>query len=128
MRGEAVPQRVWYDALLDPGGLGGGVNGATKLAGRQRLNWIAPRKQPAARQQRAEPPPLPPPLTQQFEQLRRQHGMAILAALALFDPKQHALGVDVADLESDDFRDTQAGAVCGGECGFVLRSRRCLKQ
>src|SRR5207237_604391 len=46
---------------------------------------------------------LPPPGAQQREQLRRQHGMAVFAALALLDPQQHALGVDVADLECDDF-------------------------
>src|SRR5262249_61643220 len=37
MRGEAVPQRVWRDVLLDPSGLGGGVDGTAGLAGRQRL-------------------------------------------------------------------------------------------
>jgi hypothetical protein len=31
--------------------------------------------------------------------------MAILAALPLLDPQQHAIGVDVANLERDDFRD-----------------------
>src|SRR5437660_5079709 len=45
------------------------------------------------RQQHAEPPAFPPPGAQQFEQLRRQHGVTILAALAALDPQQHALGV-----------------------------------
>ena len=34
----------------------------------------------------------PPPVAQQLEQLRRQHGVAALAALALLDPQRHALG------------------------------------
>ena len=115
MRGEAVPQRMRRHPLLDPGGLGGGVDGAVELAGRQRLDRVAAGKQPASRQQRAEPAALPPPGAQQFEQLRRQHGVAIFAALAALDPQQHALGIDIADFERDDFGNAQPGAVCGGE-------------
>src|SRR5215472_5367513 len=51
VRGEAVPQCVWRHALLDPGGLGGGTDGAAELAGRQRLDRVAAGKQPASRQQ-----------------------------------------------------------------------------
>jgi hypothetical protein len=36
--------------------------------------------------------------------------MAIFAALALLDPQQHALGIDIADLERDDLGDAQPGA------------------
>ena len=126
--GEAVPQRVRRHPLLDPGGLGGGVDGAVELAGRERLDRVAAREQPAARQQHAAPPALPPPVAQQFEQLRRQHGVAIFAALAALDPQQHALAVDVADLERDDLGDAQPGAVGGGERRLVLRPRRRLEQ
>ena len=48
--------------------------------------------------------------------------------LPLLDPQQHALGVDVADLERDDFGDAQPGAVGGGERRLVLRPRRRLQQ
>jgi hypothetical protein len=99
------------------------VNGAVELTGRQRFDRIAAGKQPASRQQGTEPSALAPPLAQLFEQLRRQHGMAVLATLALLDPQQHTLGVDVADLEGDDFGDTQTGAIGGGERRLVLRSR-----
>jgi hypothetical protein len=51
-----------------------------------------------------------------------------LAALALLDPQQHALGIDVADLERDHLGDAQSGAVCGGERRLVLRPRRRLEQ
>jgi hypothetical protein len=37
------------------------------------------------RQQLAAPPPFPPPDAQQFEQLRRQHRVAVLAPLAALD-------------------------------------------
>src|SRR5438270_8820065 len=69
VRGEAVPQRMRRYPLLDSGSLSGGVDGAVELAGRERLDRVAPREQPAARQQHAEPPALPPPRAQQLEQL-----------------------------------------------------------
>ena len=75
--GEAVPQRVWRHPLLDPRGLGGGMDGAIELTGRQRLDRVAAGKQPASPQQQAAPPPLPLPGAQQFEQLRRQHRVAV---------------------------------------------------
>src|SRR5712691_3895592 len=86
VRGEAVPQRMRRYPLVDPGSLGGGVDGAVELTGRERLDRVAPREQPGTRQQHAAAPTLPPPGTQQFEQLRRQHGVAVFAALALLDP------------------------------------------
>jgi hypothetical protein len=49
-------------------------------------------------------------------------------ALALLDPQQHALGIDIADLERDDLGDAQSSAVCGGERRLVLRPRRRLEQ
>ena len=48
-----------------------------ELAGRERLDGIAARKQPAPRQQHAQAPALPPPVAQQLEQLRRQNGVAV---------------------------------------------------
>ena len=50
--------------------------------------------------------------------------MAVLTPLAALHAQQHALGIDVADLESDNFRDAQPGAVGNGERRLVLR-RRC---
>src|ERR1700746_1690353 len=79
--GETVPQRVWRHGLLDSCGLGGGTDGAAELAGRQRLARVAAGNQPASRQQQAAPPPLPPPGAQQFEQLRREHRVAVPATL-----------------------------------------------
>jgi len=40
-----------------------------------------------------------PPGTQAFQQHRRQHGVAILTAFALFDAQRHALAIGVADLQ-----------------------------
>ena len=86
------------------------------------------RKRRALRQQQAAPPPSPPPGAQQFEQLRRQHRVTILAPLAALDTQQHALGIDIADLERDHLRDAQPGAVSGGERRLVLRRRRRAQQ
>jgi hypothetical protein len=77
MGGKAVPQRVGRHVLVDPCRLGGGADDAAKLTGRQRLDRVAAGKQPASRQQQAAPSPFAPPGTQQFEQLRRQHRMAV---------------------------------------------------
>ena len=46
----------------------------------------------------------------------------------MLDPQQHALGIDIADLERDDLGDAQPGAVCGGQRRLVLRPRRRLEQ
>ena len=40
--------------------------------------------------------------------------MTILAPLAALNAQQHALGIDIADLERDHFRDAQPGAMGGG--------------
>ena len=71
MGGKAVPQGVRRDSLFDPSGLGGGMDGAIELSGRERLDRVAARKQPAPRQQHAELAALSPLGAQQLEQLRR---------------------------------------------------------
>ena len=48
-----------------------------------------------------------PPRAQPLQQHRREHGVAILAALALLDAQRHALAVDVADLQRDDLAGAQ---------------------
>src|ERR1700720_2246168 len=103
--GEAVPQSVQRDALADLRHLSGGVTGAIELARGHRLGRIAARKQPALRPHRLPPDP------QQIEQARREHDVTVLAALALLDADDHALAVDVGDLERDHLGGAQTGAV-----------------
>ena len=88
--------------------------GAVELARRHRLDRVAARKQPALRPRRL------PPGAQQLEQLRRQHDVAVLAALALLDADHHALAVDVGDLERDHLGDAQARAVGDAQRRLVL--------
>src|SRR5512145_2153832 len=93
MGGEAVPERVERDALVDPGHLRCGMAGTVELAWRQWVDPIAPREQPALWPRRL------PIGAQQLEQMLGEHHIAILAPLALLDADDHAGAVDVADLE-----------------------------
>ena len=65
---------------------------------------------------------------QALQQQRRQHGVAILASLGLFDAQRHALAVDVADLERHDLADTQSGAIGQRQGSLVLEVRSCGDQ
>src|SRR6266436_4473650 len=90
----AVPQRVQRDPRVELGHLRRGVAGAVELPGRERLDRVAPRKQPALR------PGLLPPGAQQRKKMLGEHDIAVLAALALLDPDHHAGAVDVGDLDA----------------------------
>lgn len=111
MRREAVAQGVRTDALADPGPLGRFLNGAMELPGRDRLRPALPGKEPAMGQHHAAPLALAPLQTQQVQKMRGEHGVAILAALALLDADQHARTVDIVNLEMRDLRDPQAHAI-----------------
>ena len=67
-------------------------------------------------------PPDLPPLAQQGQQIGREHGVAIAATLATLDPEQHALAVDVGDLERRDLRHAQAGAIGDRKGGLMLEA------
>src|SRR6202022_4658639 len=69
-----------------------------------------------------------PPGAQQLEQMRRQHDIAILAALALLDPDQHALAVNVGDLERDHFRGAQTRSIGHAQGRLVFEPWCCIEQ
>ena len=75
------------------------MDGPIELARREGLERVPAGKQLTLGQHDAASLALAPPQPQQFQQLRRQHGVAVLASLALLDADQHARAVDVADLE-----------------------------
>ena len=116
--GEAVPQGVRRDALGNPGGLRRGVDGAHELTGRHRVDRVLARKQPCLRPRRV------PPFAQQFEQLRREHDVAVPLPLALLDPKRHALAVNVGHLQVRDLGHPQARAIGDAERGLVPEAGR----
>ena len=55
----------------------------------------------------------PPIVTQRVEQFRREHDIAVLAALALGHPDHHPLVVERAGLQANGFGDAQTGGVAG---------------
>ena|SRR5260370_38343187 len=56
-----------------------------------------------------------PPLAQQVEHLRRQHDIAVLAALGLLDPNDLLRAVDMLDLQPDHLAGAQAAAIAETE-------------
>ena len=122
MRCKAVPQRVRRHPLGDLRHVSRGVNGTVELTRGEMVDRVLSRKQPDLG------PCDPPPVAQELEQLRREHGKAILAPLDLLDPQQHALAVNVADLQRRDLGDAQARTVGGTECSPVLRPWRRLQK
>src|ERR1017187_9234393 len=73
------------------------AGGVPAVAGEEPLLRLAPESAPVG--------------TQFFEQLRAEHDIAVLAALALPDMNHHPLAVDVADLEVGRFRAACAGGI-----------------
>ncbi|MET4221130.1 hypothetical protein ABIB00_006365 [Bradyrhizobium sp. LB14.3] len=57
-----------------------------------------------------------------------EHDVAVLAAFALLDAEDHALAVDVGDLERDHFGGAQAGAIGHAQRRLVLESGRSIEQ
>src|SRR6202045_3235903 len=65
-------------------------------------------------------PPDPPIVTQGVEQFRREHDIAVLAALALGHPDHHPLVVERAGLEANCLGNAQAGGVAGRQDRLVF--------
>ena len=95
-----MPQGVERYALVDLGPIGGGMACTVELACGQWVQTVLSRKRPALWPRQL------PPGSQQIEQMRGQHDIAILAAFALLDPDHHALTVDVGCLQRHHFRST----------------------
>ena len=70
--------------------------------------------------------PAPPAFA--LQKLRREHCVAIPAALALLDAEQHARRVDVIDLEVRDLGHAQARAIGDPSAALYLKAWSRLKQ
>ena len=118
VRGEAVPERVQRHLLLDAGG-GERLLEETRHLPRRQMRVLAPAgKKPALGRRYAiivVRAPDRPPLAQQRVQLRRQHHVPVLAALALLDADDAERLIEVADLQLDGLADTQTCAVADRE-------------
>ena len=58
-----------------------------------------------------------PVSAQDIEQAGREHDVAVLGPLAVLDAEQHALGIDVGNLETDSLADAQAGSIADHQRG-----------
>ncbi len=98
------------------------MEGPAELAGGERIDRLLAGEQPAAGQHHPALAPGPPPGAQQIEQGSRQHGIAVLAPLALLDPDHLALAIDVGEFERDHLRGAQPGAVGDRQRRLVLEA------
>src|SRR5271166_3610494 len=112
MRGEAVSKRMGMNMLVrEPSAFGGVLTGRPEDLGG---DWITCRVPAVAGKQPVGglAPETAPIRAQFFEQLRAEHDVAVLAALAFADMNDHPLAVDVAHLEMCRFC---AACACGIE-------------
>lgn len=116
MSGKAVPQRVRADAFADASDFGGLLNRTV----RDRIGVTAPWEQPAMREHHPATFALGPPYPQQLQQLRREHGVAVPAALSLLNPDQHPGIVDIVDLQVRNFRHAQPSAISHAQRRLIL--------
>src|SRR5438105_13436829 len=124
MRGEAVPQRMNADPLGDAGTPGCQANDPMQLARTRMLPAVAG-KQPGLT---GRHPTLlardAPPFMQYLTQDGRENDVSILLALALLDPDEHPVTVDIGELERYDLRGSQAGGISQAQDRAVLGGRR----
>ena len=119
---KAVTKGVRGHLLADLGYLGRGIAGAPELARRHRVDRVHSGKQPPLWVCRVVPG------AQQLEQMRRKHHVAVLVALALFDPDHHALAVDVGYLQRDHLGHSQSGPIGYTQSHLVFKPRRRIEK
>jgi hypothetical protein len=117
-----MAQGMERNALGDSGLASGPMTDDAELTLRHGFDRVLSGKKPALR------PPDPPPVAQKLQQLGRKHRMSGFAALAILDPQQHALAVDVRHLQRDDLGDTQAGAIGDAERRLVSDARHSFEE
>ena len=69
-----------------------------------------------------------PPLTQDLQELRREHHVTIFLSFTLLDAQDHALAVDGGESESNGLRDAQARGVTGGQDGAMFPACDAIKK
>src|SRR4029077_17931782 len=125
---KAVPQCVNADTFGNAGTRRCQANDAVELARTRMLPPVA-RKQPVLT---GRHPSLlardAPPFAQYLEQVGRENDIPILLALALFDPDDHPVTIDIGELERYDLRGSQAGGVSQAQERLVLDVSRRGKQ
>src|SRR5215469_9044169 len=118
MGGTTVPETVWRQVFADAGLLGGlATSQPDDVGGDGDVGAFA--GDGAGKQVGLGLPPAPVE-AQAFQQFRTQGHIAVAAALALVNADDHALTVDVTDLETAKFGASHGGGIQGHEQGTVI--------
>src|SRR4249920_1212911 len=104
------------DAFGEDGAGGGFPAGQLKRGGAQMLVFAPGREQVIARVGGT------PVAAQYLEEARREHGVAVLGTLALLNPQESTLGIDVGNAQRESFADAQASSVADHKGGTVLEA------
>src|SRR6516225_3857787 len=124
MRGKAMPQCMNTDTFGNAGTPRCQANDPIQLARTRMLPAVAG-KQPGLT---GGYPALlacdAPPFMQYLKQDGRENDVSILLALALFDPDEHPVTIDIGELERYDLRGSQAGGISQAQERPVLGVRR----
>src|SRR2546425_1008090 len=111
---KCMSQRVRADRFGNPGPSPGFL---ARLLDGVLAEWLL---WPLAREERRGRSGRAPPHAEQFEELRREHHVAIRLPLALLDANDHAAAIDIHRSETEHFGDAEAGCVAGGQNGAML--------
>jgi hypothetical protein len=122
MRREAVSQPVDRHLFAQAGRRAGRTASGVQYGGSERPVVVTAGKQPTLR------PGEPPVAAQNPQQLRREHDVTVLAALALLDPDHHPLAVDVRDLQQNYLRHAQSGGIDRRQRGAAFEAWNCLQE
>src|SRR6266481_6368652 len=104
MGGKAVPQGMNTDALGNAGPCRRQANEPVELARTHMLPAVAGKQPGLAGSHPSLLARYAPPVAQQLEKVRRENDIPVLLALALLDPDDHSVAVDVGELERYDLR------------------------
>src|SRR5271169_3327294 len=109
--GKAVPQRMNADTLGDAGTPRCQANDPMQLARTRMLPAVAGKQPGLTGRHPALLARNAPPFMQYLEKVGRENDVAILLALALLDPDEHPVTIDIGELERYDLRGSQAGGI-----------------
>src|ERR1700751_2014841 len=124
IRGEAVPQRMNTDTLGDAGTPGWQANDPMQLARTRMLPAVAGKQPGLTERHPAFLARDTPPFMQYLKKDGRENDVPILLALALLDPDEHPVTIDIGELERYDLRGSQAGGISQAQDCPVLDVRR----
>src|SRR5215467_7902342 len=120
MGGEAVSQRMNADTLGDAGTPRCQANDPMQLACTRMLPAVAGKQPGLSGRHPALLACNTPPFVQYLEQDGRENDVPILLALALLDPDEHPVTINIGELERYDLRGSQAGGISQAQDRPVL--------